>query len=74
MLDVGAAETDEVVRRDPGWNGEHQEARQAEKSRLVRNQGGIITGSREMQGIGGAAGPEEEEEGVAVAVAATAEA
>ena len=49
-------------------SGEHQEARHAEKSKLVRNQGG----SREMQGSGGAAGPEEEEEGVPVPVAATA--
>lgn len=29
VLDVGAAEADEVVWREAGWDGEHQEARAA---------------------------------------------
>jgi hypothetical protein len=66
---VGTAST---RRRVPRHDCKRHEMRQRKKSKLVGNRGGIVTGRRESDGSGGAVGPEEEEEGVAVA--ATAEA
>jgi hypothetical protein len=50
------------------------EMRSGETRKIVRNRGGIVTGSSESHWSGGAVGPEEEEEGVAATATATAEA